>query len=282
MRHWTIGLLLLINFSLFAQQEKTLVVLSMNDTHSRLEAIPDNDKYYPNKGGVLRQEAVIRQIREENSNVLVFHSGDFVQGTPYFNIFKGEAEIAMMNFMKIDAVAIGNHEFDYGLSTLKEMISAANFPFLSTNLDFSATILDGMTEKYIIIERENIKIGVIGLSPNPASLISESNYEGMTYLNPISSANETAALLKNEKECDLVICLSHLGYFPNKEIIDDTVLAKQSKDIDLILGGHSHTFLEEAVIIKNLDEKDVVITQNGERGVFMGRADIVLDPANKN
>ncbi|GHT79070.1 metallophosphatase [Bacteroidia bacterium] len=284
MRNWMIELrftkwiilFLLVSWNLQAQETKNLVVLHNNDTHSRIEPVPGNHPNYPNLGGIVRQDAYVEEVRRETPNVLLFHCGDFVQGTPYFNLFKGQAEVACMNCMKYDAACLGNHEFDNGLDRLAEMIRSAQFPIVSTNLDFSGTVLDGLTHKYLILERNGLKIGVIGLTVNPAGLVTQANYEGVTYLDPIQTANETAALLK-EKGCDLVVCLSHLGYYPSEDYAGDITLAKESRNIDVILGGHTHTFLNKADRRLNLDEKEVVINQVGDRGIFMGRLDIVME-----
>lgn len=277
MRNWTIGLLLLISVHLFAQDNKQLVILHMNDTHSRIEPTAVNDSKTPDMGGAIRQNSYVESVREENKNVLFFHSGDIVQGTPYFNIFKGKAEIEVFNFMHLDAATIGNHEFDYGLSTLKDIISTANFPFVSTNLDFSETIIDGLTHKHVVIEKDDVKCGIIGLSPELKGLVALVNYEGVKYLDPIEEANKTAKYLKDSLDCDIVICLSHLGYFPNESKMGDITLAKKTSNIDIILGGHSHTFFEEPVYVKNLDGKDVLINQTGEKGFYIGRIDLVLE-----
>ncbi|MDR0682330.1 MAG: metallophosphoesterase [Dysgonamonadaceae bacterium] len=267
---------LFLTVQIQAQESKQLVILHNNDTHSRIEPLPENDPKYPNHGGIIRQNACVEEIRSENKNVLLFHCGDFVQGTPYFNLFKGQAEIACMNFMKYDAACLGNHEFDYGLDNLAEMIKVAKFPLIATNLDFTETVLEGLTRKYLILHRDNLKIGVIGLTVSPEGLVALSNYEGMKYMDPIRSANETAGYLKNEENCDLVICLSHLGYFPKEDNIGDITLAKESHDVDIILGGHTHTFLRFADSRLNRDGEQVVINQTGDRGIYMGRLDVLL------
>jgi 5'-nucleotidase len=272
-------LLFLFFFSvqIHSQETKQLVILHHNDTHSRIEPLPENDPRNPGLGGVIRQEAYIEAVRNENKNVLLFHSGDFVQGTPYFNLFKGDAEVACMNFMKYDAACLGNHEFDYGLNVLADMIKVAEFPVVATNLDFTGTVMDGLTKKYLILHRDGLKIGVFGLTVSPEGLVAEANYEGMKYLDPIQSANETAAFLKEKENCDLVICLSHLGYFPAEERVGDITLAKESRNIDIILGGHTHTFLLKPDRRLNLEGKEVVINQMGNKGVYMGRLDVVME-----
>jgi 5'-nucleotidase len=268
--------LFFFNVELQAQETKNLIILHNNDTHSRIEPVPATAPNYANMGGIVRQDAYVEEVRKESDNVLLFHSGDFVQGTPYFNLFKGQAEIACMNFMKYDAVCLGNHEFDYGLDNLADMIKAAEFPVVATNLDFTGTPLEGLTKKYLILHRDGLQIGVIGLTVSPEGLVATANYKGMTYLEPVQAANETAAYLKNEG-CDLVVCLSHLGYFAAEENMGDITLAKESRDIDLILGGHTHTFLRFADERLNLNGTIIVIDQVGDRGIYMGRLDIVLE-----
>ncbi|GHT13121.1 metallophosphatase [Bacteroidia bacterium] len=262
---------------LLAAQDKSLVVLHLNDTHSRIEPFPENDSRNPDKGGVIRQEAYMEEVRRENKNVLLFHSGDFVQGTPYFNLFGGEAEMAVANFMKVDAACLGNHEFDNGLAFLANLLRMAKFPFLTTNLDFTGTPVEGLTKEYAILERDGLKIGLIGLTIDPDNLVAKNNYAGMKYLDPIESANRVAAFLKEKEACDLIICLSHLGYYPSEKPVGDITLAKESRNIDIILGGHSHTFLQQPDRRLNLDGKEVVINQTGAYGIYVGRLDIVLE-----
>jgi len=268
--------LLIIPFLLTAQ-EKSLVILHFNDTHSRIEPLPRNDARNPDKGGVIRQETYIQDVRKDTKNVFVFHSGDLVQGTPYFNLFGGEVEIAVANLMKMDASCLGNHEFDNGLDFLAKMIRMAKFPFITTNFDFTGTHLEGLTKKYLILKRGGLKIGIIGLTINPEGLVAKKNFEGVKYLDPVESANQTADFLKKEKKCDLVICLSHLGYYPAEDHLGDITLAKKSRNIDIILGGHSHTFLQQSDRQRNLDGKEVIIQQTGAYGINVGRVDVVME-----
>jgi len=276
MQRLIIALLFAISVSLNAQEIKKLVILHNNDMHSRIDPFPNGDSPYAGMGGIVRQNAYVEEVRRENSNVLLFGSGDFVQGTPYFNVFKGEVEIACMNFMKYDAVCLGNHEFDNGLSDLAKMIQSAHFPVVATNLDFTGTLLEGLTHPYVIIKRDGLKIGVIGVTISLEGLVPESNYRGVNYLDPIQAANKTAALLKNQEDCDLVICLSHLGYNAGGKRVDDITLAEKSENIDIILGGHSHTLLRFADRRLNKNGAEVIINQVGDRGVYMGRLDVLM------
>ncbi len=258
----------LLSLGAFAQ--KKIVLLHTNDTHSRIDPMPENDKYNANIGGVVRREAFLNNVRSENKNVLVFDSGDFLQGTPYFNLFKGKVEIEALNMMKYDAVTLGNHEFDYGLEVLKDVVKQSKVAVITTNYDFTDTPLAGMTKKYQVFVKDGLRIGVIGIGVQPKGLIASENYKGMKYLSPVETANETATYLKKKKRCDVVICLSHLGYE------DDLEFAAKSINIDIILGGHSHTFMEKNEIKKNAIGHDVTIFQNGDKGLYVGRLDVEL------
>jgi len=269
--------LLLILSTITYSQEKSLVVLHLNDVHSRIEPTPDNQPYYPDKGGMVRLDNYVNHVRQEAKNVLLFYCGDVVQGTPYFNWYKGDAEIAAANLMKTDAACLGNHEFDNGLEFLAKMVKQAKFPFVATNLDFSGTPMDGLTKKYHIIKRNGIKIGIIGLTVNPDGLVSKSNFVDVKYLDPVESANATAIFLKEKKKCDLIICLSHLGYFPKEEDMGDITVAKKSRYIDLILGGHTHTFMTEPDRVLNAEEHEVVINQTGAHGIYFGQLNIIME-----
>lgn len=264
-------LTLFFTLSLLAFPQKELVILHTNDTHSRIEPLPDTDRNFPGKGGVVRRATYIDQVRKENKNVLLFDAGDFLQGTPYFNLFKGEVEVKAMNLMGYDAVTLGNHEFDYGLEVLEQVARLAKFPIVSSNYDFSETHLDGLIKPYVILRRGGVKIGVIGINIQPYGLIASNNYKGVRYLDPIETANSMAELLRNKYKCDMVICISHLGHN------SDLNMAEFTKEIDIILGGHSHTFMKQPTIRKNIEDKDVLVFQTNGRGVYVGRIDVKLD-----
>lgn len=269
-RYIIIVSILLLTFSASIFSQKKITILHTNDTHSRIEPLPETDKYAPNKGGVLRRAALIDQIRQENKNVLLFDAGDFVQGTPYYNLFKGEVETKAMNLMKYDAATLGNHEFDYGLEGIRDILKWAEFPIVSSNYDFSNTILKDMLEQYIIITKDDVKIGVIGLNVKPQGLIATANYPEMEFLDPLEIGNKLAKMLKEDHKCDMVVCLSHLGYTADKK------LAEKSSNIDIIIGGHSHTYMKDPDIIKNAENEDILIYQTQGRGVFVGKIDIEL------
>ncbi|MEA5070729.1 MAG: metallophosphoesterase [Petrimonas sp.] len=251
--------------------QKSIVILHTNDTHSRIEPIPESDRIAGNKGGVVRRMNYIEQVRKENKNVLLFDAGDFLQGTPYFNLFKGEVETEAMNMMRYDAVTLGNHEFDYGLEALEKVVRRAKFPIISSNYDFSGTPLNNFIKPYLIFKKDGVKIGVIGINIQPKGLIASGNYDGMKFLQPERVANELALKLKTTDRCDMVICLSHLGYTADKRLVE------QTRNIDIVIGGHSHTNMKTPDMLKNIDNKDVMVFQTAGRGIYVGRIDVELE-----
>ncbi len=270
---FTLIVLLIMTIGLEAQN---IVILHTNDTHSRIEPLPDTDKYNPDLGGVVRRAAYVDKMRNENENVLLFDAGDFLQGTPYFNLFKGEVEVEAMNILKYDAITLGNHEFDYGMEVLADVVKRAKFPIVCTNYDFSDTEIANIIKPYHIIYKEGLKIGIVGANINPQGLIASTHYKGLKYLPLTETINKTAAMLRNELNCDMVIALSHTG------IRTELELAENSRNIDIIIGGHSHTFMAEPAIRNNLDGKEVLVYQTNGRGVYVGRIDVELERINKN
>ena len=269
------GITVLSSFDILkrSDDEFKLTILHTNDMHSRIDAFPSNDGKYPNQGGMIKIAKLIKQVRLEEENVLLLDAGDVFQGTPYFNVFKGELEFKLMSEMGYDGSTIGNHDFDIGLDGFKNALQFANFPFICSNYDFSNTILNGSTIPYKIFKKKNIKIGVFGIGIKMEGLI-DSRLSGNTiYNDPINTANYYSCLLKNEKKCNLVICLSHLGYEYSSNEISDITLAKNTKNIDLIIGGHTHTFLDSAVSLKNKENKKVLINQAGWSALKLGRVD---------
>lgn len=245
----------------------TLTILQSNDTHSRIDAIAKNDKRNPNAAGYALRSSVINRIRKSSTNFLLFDSGDFLQGTPYFNYFNGMLEIELMNMLGYHAVTLGNHEFDNGVDKLAEILKTAKFKIINSNYDVSKTKLKSFVIPYYIFKFTNFKVGVIGLGVNPEGLISTKNFTGITYNEPIQVANKYADFLKKRKHCDIVICLSHLGFKQDDNKPSDVKLASESKNIDIILGGHTHTILEEAFFVNNLNNRKIIIAQNGSMGI---------------
>lgn len=256
-----------------------LWIVHTNDTHSCVMPINplSSDTAQADKGGFLRRASFVRQMREEHPHLLLFDSGDFSQGSAYYNLYKGEVEVSLMNEMKYDAATIGNHEFDFGMDNMKRIFSMAQFPIVCANYDFSGTVLEGLVKPYVILEREGLRIGVFGLSPKMDGLVSAENYKGVKFEDPVSATERVVGLLRGQEHCDVVICLSHLGW--DIEGIDDVEVIPATRDIDVVLGGHSHTYFEYPEIVKNADGKDVICNQMGKNGRFVGVLHLHVDPA---
>jgi 5'-nucleotidase len=272
---------LLVSPSLFSQEnlkrKKRLVILHTNDTHSTIEPFPSKHSKFPNMGGVSKRHTILQKIRSEEEHVLLLDAGDIFQGTPYFNTFNGELEMKLMSLLQYDAATMGNHDFDIGLEGFLNAQQFANFPFLCANYDFSETILSGKTKAYHIFHKAGIKIGVFGIGIALKGLVPIDKYGNTRYFDPISTANKIASELKS-KSCDLVICLSHLGFeYENKNINSDRKLAAETQNIDIILGGHTHTFFDKPLVLKNSKNKDVLVNQVGWGGVYLGRIDIDVE-----
>jgi 5'-nucleotidase len=254
-----------------------LTILHTNDVHSRVEPFPMDGSKYQGLGGTARRAALINKIRLAERNVLLFDAGDIFQGTPYFNKFGGEIEMKLMTKMGYDAATMGNHDFDNGVEGFYKQVPHANFPILCSNYDFSNTILKGATRPYKVFKKEGIKIGVFGIGIQLEGIVDVRSYADTVYLDPIKKANETADLLKNELKCDLVICLSHLGYTYPTNRVSDKILAKNNTNIDLIIGGHTHTFMDQPEDVQNLSGKITTINQVGFAGINLGRVDYYFE-----
>ena len=261
------------------QSAHQLTILHTNDQHSRIEPFDSSYTRNPNQGGFARRASLIEKIRKTEKNILLLDSGDTFQGTPYFNFFGGELEFKLMSMMGYDASTMGNHDFDNGLEGFKKAQPNARFPFICSNYDFSNTILEGHTIPYKVFNKNGIKVGVFGLGIQLEGLVGKKDYKETKYINPIEIAQQYSALLKKDQKCDLVICLSHLGYDyrDEPEKICDKILAAQTQDIDLILGGHTHTFLPEPQTFKNKADKNVLVNQVGWAGLMLGRIDFYFD-----
>ena len=256
-------------FSIYAQDTKELIILQTSDVHSRVEPINQKGDRNFNEGGFVRRAAFLDQFRKEHKNVLLFDCGDISQGTPYYNMFRGEVEVKLMNVMKYDAMTIGNHEFDFDVDNMERIFKMADFPVVCANYNLDSTVLKDVVKPYVILEKFGLKIGVFGLGAKPEGLIQANKCEGVVYEDPIRVSNEVAAELK-EKGCDLVVCLSHLGIQMDRELVAKT------RNIDVILGGHSHTFMKGPQNYQNLDGKEVPVMHTGKSGVRVGRLDLTL------
>lgn len=259
-------------------QKKHITILHTNDVHSHIDAFPETHSRFPGLGGLARRAGLVNSIREENPNTLLFDAGDIFQGTPYFNFYGGELEMKLMTMLKYDAATLGNHDFDNGIDGLLAQLPYAKFDFVSSNYDFSNTILDGFTKPYQTYLRDGIKIGVYGLGIELNGLVTKNLYKETAYLPPYEIALDLERRLKQEEKCDLVICLSHLGYqYQNGERPDDMTLAAKTKHTDLIIGGHTHTFLDKPSVVPNAAGRDILVNQVGCFGVRLGRIDFYFD-----
>jgi 5'-nucleotidase len=274
MNHTIRLLFILLICTVPLQAGTPLVLLHTNDTHSQLEPYRADDKYNANMAGIVRRAALIREVKAVEPNVLVVDAGDFVQGTPYFNLFHGEAEIRLMNQVGLEVITLGNHEFDNGIPFLATMLKKAKFKVVSTNYDLSATPLKKYVRHWLIVRKGKLHIGIVSANISPDGLISPANFVGIKYLDPYEKAEATAAWLKSTKKCDLVICLSHLGLDNKEEAPDDLHLAEKSKNIDVIIGGHSHTFMRAPAKKLNAVGDTVLINQVGKGGIYVGRLDL--------
>ena len=269
----------------FSSSVKTskITILHTNDVHSHIDAFGPEDGRNANKGGVARRASLIETIRNENPNTLLLDAGDIFQGTPYFNYYGGELEFKLMSKLKYDAATVGNHDFDNSIDGLYAQLPHAEFDFISANYDFSNTVMDTHVKPYKVFKKDGLKIGVFGLGIQLHGLVEKKMYKETKYLDPIEISQDMTRILKEDEHCDLIICLSHLGYNysknPNK--ISDLKLAAATKNIDLIIGGHTHTFLPKPTVIKNAEDINVLVNQVGCYGINLGKIDFYFD-ANKS
>jgi 5'-nucleotidase len=257
------------------KKTKKITILHTNDTHSHIDPFPVDHPKNPGMGGAARRANAIQKIRQEEENVLLLDAGDIFQGTPYFNYYGGELEFKLMSMMQYDVATMGNHDFDNGIDGFYAQLPNAKFDFVSANYDFKNTILNGIVKPYKIIKKDGIKIGIFGLGVELNGLVDKKLYKETKYLNPIEIAEEMTQTLKEQEKCDLVICLSHLGfkYSNEPEKVCDVLLAQKTKNIDLIIGGHTHTFLDKPIVESNRDGQPVLINQVGCFGINLGRID---------
>lgn len=262
--------------NILKEEKILLTILHTNDMHSHIDPFAENDPKYPKMGGMAQRATLVKKIREENPNTLLLDAGDIFQGTPYFNFFGGELEFKLMSEMKYDAATMGNHDFDNGIEGFTKMLPHANFQFICSNYEFKDTLLKDKTIPHKIIKKADLKIGIFGVGVELNGLVAKANYGDTQYLDPIKVANEKALFLKKDQKCDLVICLSHLGFSYETDKVSDKVLASQSKNIDIIIGGHTHTFLDKPEKILNQEKTPVIVNQVGWAGLRLGRIDIVF------
>lgn len=250
---------------------RRLVILHTNDTHSCIFPLNPHlaDTMLAGRGGFIRRAEMVRRERSKHPDMLLFDSGDFSQGSPYYTLYKGDVEVGLMNLMRYDAATIGNHEFDFGVENMARLFKKADFPIVCANYDFTGTALEGVVKPYVVLKRGGLRIGVFGLSPQLDGLVMAKTCAGVKYNDPVKAANDVAKLLKEQEKCDLVVCLSHLGW----DIIgiDDTELMRQTRNIDIVLGGHSHSYFNALEYVENLDGREIPNDQNGKHGIYVGK-----------
>ena len=260
------------------ENEVELRIVHTNDTHSCVMPVSphSSDTALADKGGFVRRAALVRDLRAEDNSLLLFDSGDFSQGSAYYNLYKGEVEVKLMNEMRYDAATIGNHEFDFGLENMARIFRMAGFPIVCANYHVEGTVLEGLVKPYVILERKGVKIGVFGLGTQLEGMVASENYAGVVYEDPITAANRVTDILKNREHCDLVVCLSHLGW--QIDGIDDSEVIPATRDIDIVLGGHSHTYMEHPEVAKNADGEYVYCNQMGKHGRYVGELSLQMLP----
>lgn len=265
----SILLAVFVGFSLTSHAQELLIVHT-NDTHSCIEPLNPHsaDTANADKGGFARRATLIKELRAQHRNMLLADCGDFSQGSAYYELYRGEVEIGLMNLMGYDAATIGNHEFDFGLDNMARLYKMAKFPIVCSNYDFTGTVLERYVKPYVVLKKGGLKIGIFGLGPKLEGLVIAKNYEGVRFLDPVKSAQQVVDILKNKKHCDLIVCLSHLGWLED-DFSDNEVFPKL-KDVDIVLGGHSHSYFEQPKTLKDNAGKAVTINQMGKNGRFIG------------
>lgn len=260
-----------------AKKQKQLIILHTNDTHSTIMPLNENldNKDLAGRGGFQRRIAMLKEERQKHPDLLLFDSGDFSQGSGYYTLFKGEVEIALMNQMGYECTTIGNHEFDFGMENMARLFRMANFPVVCSNYDCTGTVLEGLVKPYITIKRGDVKIGVFALAPKMKGLVFDGNCEGITYLDPAETAQKYIDLLRKQEKCDLVICVSHLGWaiseYPDEQFL------KLTEGCDLVLGGHTHTYMPSLEYAPDKNGKMIPVDQNGKHGAFIGKLVLTLE-----
>ncbi|MCR5819467.1 MAG: bifunctional metallophosphatase/5'-nucleotidase [Bacteroidaceae bacterium] len=276
--HCSVLLLLLLFPVSVSSEERELLLVHTNDTHSCVEPLNPNlsDTAQADKGGYLRRAAFIRDLRKKNPDLLLFDCGDFSQGSTYYTLYHGDVEIGLMNQMNYDAATIGNHEFDFGVENMARIFRMAKFPIVCCNYDFTGTPCEGLVKPYIIMNRSGVKIGVLGVGAKLEGLVSATTSKGVKYTDPITAAQPVADYLRNVEKCDLVVCLSHLGW--NLDGVSDEDFIPSTRNIDIVLGGHSHTYFSRPEVLQNLDGQNIIDNQMGKNGRFIGLLRLTMTP----
>ena len=279
MKRISIFLIFVLAVSVVAKAQKQIVILHTNDTHSTIEPVSRYSKVKEaaGKAGCVRRATMVKQLREQNPDILLFDSGDFSQGSTFYTMYKGDVEVGLMNIMGYDAATIGNHEFDFGLDNLARLARQAKFPIVCSNCDFTGTPCQDVIKKYCVVVRDGVRIGVFGLTPKIEGLVMKENIAGVKYIDPIQATKEMVSVLRDKERCDIVVCLSHLVWKLSPEYIDDQVLISSTTGIDIVLGGHSHTYMKEMEWVDNAEGKSIPVDQNGKHGAFVGKITLKLE-----
>ena len=279
MKRISIFLIFVLAVSVVAKAQKQIVILHTNDTHSTIEPVSKYSKVKEaaGKAGCVRRATMVKQLREQNPDILLFDSGDFSQGSTFYTMYKGDVEVGLMNIMGYDTATIGNHEFDFGLDNLARLARQAKFPIVCSNCDFTGTPCQDVIKKYCVVVRDGVRIGVFGLTPKIEGLVMKENIAGVKYIDPIQATKEMVSVLRDKERCDIVVCLSHLGWKLAPEYIDDQVLISSTTGIDIVLGGHSHTYMKEMEWVDNAEGKSIPVDQNGKHGAFVGKITLKLE-----
>ena len=279
MKRISIFFIFVLAVSVVAKAQKQIVILHTNDTHSTIEPVSKYSKVKEaaGKAGCVRRATMVKQLREQNPDILLFDSGDFSQGSTFYTMYKGDVEVGLMNIMGYDAATIGNHEFDFGLDNLARLARQAKFPIVCSNCDFTGTPCQDVIKKYCVVVRDGVRIGVFGLTPKIEGLVMKENIAGVKYIDPIQATKEMVSVLRDKERCDIVVCLSHLGWKLAPEYIDDQVLISSTTGIDIVLGGHSHTYMKEMEWVDNAEGKSIPVDQNGKHGAFVRKITLKLE-----
>ena len=279
MKRISIFFIFVLAVSVVAKAQKQIVILHTNDTHSTIEPVSKYSKVKEaaGKAGCVRRATMVKQLREQNPDILLFDSGDFSQGSTFYTMYKGDVEVGLMNIMGYDAATIGNHEFDFGLDNLARLARQAKFPIVCSNCDFTGTPCQDVIKKYCVVVRDGVRIGVFGLTPKIEGLVMKENIAGVKYIDPIQATKEMVSVLRDKERCDIVVCLSHLGWKLAPEYIDDQVLISSTTGIDIVLGGHSHTYMKKMEWVDNAEGKSIPVDQNGKHGAFVGKITLKLE-----
>jgi 5'-nucleotidase len=259
------------------KDETLITILHTNDQHSQIDPLPANDRN-AGKGGVARRATLVKRLRAENPNTLLIDAGDAFQGTPYFNFYKGEVEYKAMSAIGYDVVTLGNHDFDNGVEGLAAAMKFAKFEFVSANYDVRGTAIESRVKPYVVRELGGVRIGIFGLGISPVGLIPPEDFQGIKYYDPVKVSHGAVRVLREKERCAMVVCASHLGYYPNPkgDEIGDSQLVAQVDGIDFIASGHTHTFMKEPVIAKQPSGGNTVIFQVGKSGIYLGRVDFTV------